>query len=382
VTRRVYVDDAPIARLRAVPEPPTGSEDGDLDVDRRLALITRSFAERIGAETALLVVSDDDGGSAVPRASWGLREGAKAGPVRRGEGAAGRVLEGGPAVADALDPSDPFVIREGCGPRQPCTVVAAAVRGPTGTTGALYAGLARRPRAERGLLRWTAESYAAVAAVCLEGSGLLSALADSVRRDRLTGCLTHEALREAMQSEIGRTERHGHALTCCFVELDGFEGAGEERSDPPGRRALGGVASALRKYLRASDIVARYDGKTFVVVLPETARGSALQLALRLRDDIRQATEAGTGQAVETSMGIGEWTPGCSTDTLLRRAGHGLRIAKEAGGAVIAAPSALETPGGEPRKRSRTSSRAQRSTDGPRPLLAIRRNLQRKDRDR
>ena len=85
--------DAAVARLRAMTSL-VGPGD-DLSLDGGLEVLTRSFAEQVAAQTALLVACNPDDPLAPVRASWGLRTDTHGTAVRRGEGTAGRLLDGG-----------------------------------------------------------------------------------------------------------------------------------------------------------------------------------------------------------------------------------------------------------------------------------------------
>jgi diguanylate cyclase (GGDEF)-like protein len=343
-----------------------------ITLDGAPEVLTRSFAEQVAAQTALLVVAAGDEDLAPVRASYGLASDTTGAAVRRGEGIAGRLLEGERAGAWPLDLPEEDPIGDASDGAGIVAAVGAPVRSSSGVVGALCAGFSRQPRAERGKLIWTAESYAAVASLCLEGSGLLDALIEASRRDPLTGCLNYGALRETIGHEVSRCERHGRELACCFVDLDNFKGVNDARGHLEGNRALATVASTLRDSVRDSDVVGRYGGDEFVVILPDTSRAAALVLSQRLRVDIGRATQSLAAGPIGASIGVAGWTPGSATDELLDRADQALRIAKKAGGGVIAASGAPETPGNRPHRRSSPPGRARRSSDNP-LLLAIRR---------
>jgi diguanylate cyclase (GGDEF)-like protein len=312
-------------------------------LDGGLAVLTRSFAEAIGAPTALLLLWDESRRVGEARATWGLNHSGRDLTVRPHQGATGRLLAGDDAGACSLLTDDWEPLDNAFDGAPIAHVLGAPVPVPGGNAGALCAGFTRAPRLERELLLWTAESYAAVTALCLEGSGLLGALVQASQEDELTGCLNYAGVRATIDREIARSERNGQALSCCFVDLDGFKRVNDRHGHLVGNRVLAVVARELRQGIRRSDVIGRYGGDEFVVVLPETDDAVAVRLAQRLRREVALATGIVVRDEIAASIGVAEWSPGGSADELLERADQALRAAKEAGGGVIAAPPANET---------------------------------------
>jgi diguanylate cyclase (GGDEF)-like protein len=212
---------------------------------------------------------------------------------------------------------------------------------PQGVAGAVCAGFRDPPTLPDRTAVWLVESHAALAALCLEEPAGFRRLLASALVDGLTGCLTYNRLREALDEEINRARRHGRQLSCCFLDLDEFKRINELYGHPGGNRVLGVVGRALRSGVRSSDRVGRYGGDEFVVVLPESDAARATRLGNRLRARIEQATADLTGERVSASVGVAEWRPAWSADELLARADAALARAKERGRGWRTSPEIL-----------------------------------------
>jgi diguanylate cyclase (GGDEF)-like protein len=128
--------------------------------------------------------------------------------------------------------------------------------------------------------------------------------------DPLTGVLNRRYLYDRLKDEVARSERHGHQLSLLMLDLDGFKQCNDTFGHLFGDRILKGIAETLLSTVRSIDIVARYGGDEFMIILPETAEPVAVEIAERLRNNVakqsvRPEDTAGSGPSTLTaSIGI------------------------------------------------------------------------------
>jgi diguanylate cyclase (GGDEF)-like protein len=316
--------------------------------DRRLDVLIRNYAQVLNSEVALLCRLDRH---RRPRiiSSWGI-EGAPeqiVGPgqcVRRGRGGfISRALGHGHPALERLDPGrDRGLIEAADGPRPLSHAAATPVRVPGHVGVGLIAGFSTYPR-DLHLTLATADSYAAVMALCLQHPGMLDALLEAARRDELPACLGPDSTYDELNREINRCSRWGHGLSCCFIDLDVPEHKNDRHGPLYGDNVLAAVAQVIGNGLRSCDTLGRLGENEFLAILPQTDDETARRLAVRLRSLIGTANAPPFGKPLMASFGIAEWTPGTSAKQLIARAEGAMLDAKAQNAGIIRASEACNS---------------------------------------
>jgi diguanylate cyclase (GGDEF)-like protein len=128
--------------------------------------------------------------------------------------------------------------------------------------------------------------------------------------------------------------RYGRALSAIMMDIDHFKRVNDTFGHTVGDQILQGVAESCRQELRRVDVVGRYGGDEFVILLPENDRAAAVQVAERLRKNIAHMHLNTAKGSAKVTASLGVATVDCnkpSLETLLSQADKALYVAKRRG---------------------------------------------------
>jgi diguanylate cyclase (GGDEF)-like protein len=170
-------------------------------------------------------------------------------------------------------------------------------------------------------------------AIAIENAMLFQRTEQLTITDDLTKLFNSRYMNLYIGREIKRCKRHGIPLSVIFLDLDGFKGINDQYGHLAGSGTLAEVGSILAEEVRESDILARYGGDEFVVVLPETPPGGALVIAERLRRAIEEHAflgAQGLSARISASFGIASYPDHALTpEGLIQKADQAMYRVKE-----------------------------------------------------
>jgi diguanylate cyclase (GGDEF)-like protein len=202
----------------------------------------------------------------------------------------------------------------------------------------------------------TLRTVAEFASIALENARNFAKVAELTVTDDHTGLYNSRHLKRQLEQECLRAVRFGHPVSVIFFDLDRFKQVNDRRGHQSGSRVLLEIGQILLATLRSTDIAVRYGGDEFVVLLPETSRDQALDVARRLRDDIASAVllahEEQGPIRLTASFGVAAFPDdGATPEELLRRADEAMyRVkARSRDGVEAAFPRSGTPPDGNER---------------------------------
>jgi diguanylate cyclase (GGDEF)-like protein/PAS domain S-box-containing protein len=196
-----------------------------------------------------------------------------------------------------------------------------------------------------GGVRELAATVAEILSLSIWNMRLRETLSNQAIKDPLTGLFNRTFMEDALQREIYRASRKQARIGVMMADVDHFKKFNDLHGHAAGDLVLLELANFLRWRMRKGDVVCRYGGEEFVVILPESSLADTAQRAVQLKDAVKGLRVSYGGLElgpVTLSVGVSEFpTSGDTSRDLLRAADQALYTAKQTGRDRVVA---VETP--------------------------------------
>ena len=302
----------------------------DMELDNMLLEIMKKTKDMIDASSWSIFLLDEETGEFVleKEDKKKKRNNLKKPRLRPGEGIAGWVVkEGIPLIVPDVSHDERFVSRAGSkSARKAQSLICVPVKSKERVIGVMeFAKRAGDPFTKDNLdLLVKLMDYAALS---IERVSLYHKMAELAITDDLTKLFNSRYLNRTIEVELHRCERSRTSVSLIFMDIDYFKQVNDNYGHLVGSKLLVEVSQLLIRSLRSIDIVARYGGDEFVVVLPQTPPDVAAKVAERIRKAIAQNTflkKDGHVIKITASFGVSSYPESAKTKEEL------LKLADEA----------------------------------------------------
>ena len=176
------------------------------------------------------------------------------------------------------------------------------------------------------------ESVADICANSIQNAHYVERVKQLAYLDGLTGIFNRRFFELRIMEEIERARRYGTGMAVIMADIDGFKRLNDEFGHLLGDEVLRQVSSLFHQQLRKIDVVCRYGGEEFAILLTQTNAQQALAIAEKLRRLVEAYQFPGVPRTVTISAGVAAFPAhGSSRDEMIRAADNGLYAAKQAG---------------------------------------------------
>ncbi len=305
-----------------------------LELSTILEALISVTCRRFGYDYGAILLVDSNAGDLVAHAAYG-DAGAIGRRVAVGQGAEGRAAQGARPVLIPDITWDPL---ETSALVQTGSKLAIPLLREDRVIGVFSVGVSRPgvlgERDQRVLT-----TLAGYAVVTIENAQLYEQTRYLATTDGLTGLMNHRTFRETLEQELERARRYGLPLSLIMIEIDRFKRYNDTYGHLRGDDVLRLVARILeREHRQQVDVVSRYGGDEFMILLPHSMKPAAAELAERIRRTV-EATPFIVGDKVTSvtlSLGVASYPEdGETTDALMEAADRRMYAAKQAGGNAV-----------------------------------------------
>ena len=152
--------------------------------------------------------------------------------------------------------------------------------------------------------------------------------------DPVTGLTNHRFFQERINEELERSLRHKRVFSLIMIDIDHFKKFNDQYGHPEGDKALAKIAQLIKTATRTADSLSRYGGEEFAMILPETNKLAAKDVAERIRKDLENAAICGDEACFNMTLSLGVASfpeDGKSAAEIINRADQALYTAKKNG---------------------------------------------------
>jgi diguanylate cyclase (GGDEF)-like protein len=161
--------------------------------------------------------------------------------------------------------------------------------------------------------------------------GVLRQAERNAATDALTGLGNRHWMQDMFEREVARAQHNNRTLCLMMVDVDNFKHFNDRYGHISGDRVLIAVAHALREYVRPTDLIARFGGDEFAILLPGIELAQAVQTAERVREQVAALSPPSLSTAVTVSIGVTARMADDDVSTLVNRADEAMYDAKTKG---------------------------------------------------
>ena len=161
----------------------------------------------------------------------------------------------------------------------------------------------------------------------------LEQMSDLVREDQLTGSLNRRGLEDVFERELARADRRASPLCVAMLDLDDFKRLNDSHGHQAGDEALIYLVRVIKDTLRTMDVIARFGGEEFLILLPDTALPDAMQTVTRVQRELTKRIFMHNNERLLITFSAGLASRNGAEDqaSLIKRADAALYKAKRAG---------------------------------------------------
>jgi diguanylate cyclase (GGDEF)-like protein len=186
------------------------------------------------------------------------------------------------------------------------------------------------------------ESVADIVATAIQNANYFEKVKALAYVDGLTGVYNRRFFEQRIAEELERADRYKNTLSVLMVDIDHFKKLNDEFGHLLGDEVLRQVSAIFTAQLRKADLVCRYGGEEFAILVPETSGENAMGVADKLRRMVETHPFPGVPRPVTISLGVAEFpAQGTTRDEVVKAADTALYASKQAGRNRVTAATAV-----------------------------------------